>query len=679
MKAFHPKHRIGKILFFLSLSFVIGIISGNIGDNKKTLRRAESFFGFHFDFHAAEDCKQIGHLLTEEMIDTFLTQTKPDYIQVDCKGHNGYSSYPTKVGNQAPGFEKDILKMFRKVTHKHNVALYVHYSGIWDNVAVRTHPEWAARNMDGTSSTEKASYYGDYDDKLLIPQLKELAERGIDGAWIDGECWAAIPDYSDTMRVLFQEMTGLNTLPQPGDKNYKEFLELNRIAFRDHIRHYINEVHKEYPDFQITSNWAYSSMMPEEIDTPVDYLSGDVTGQNGIYSSAWESRCLAPQGKAWDLMSWGFTFNFGQGLPAVKSLVMLQQEAAEVISMGGGFQVYYQQNRDGSLKTTYFPRMAEIARWCRERQYCHKSTPIPQIALWYSTYAWRDMQPGVYAGGTNDKIWNTLAMLLDGKQSVEVLMDHHLKKNINHYPLIILPEWSDIGVGEEMKKLAMDYVQNGGTLLVMGVEHTRNFATELGIRIAGDPIESNTFIFEKGHLAAMHTRWQQIDIKEGIETVGEIRTSDDQLVQPSFSPFAVFRSYGKGKIGAITVDLAKAYSNQRSSECLHITNQIISSLYPTPKVSIKGEGKIHLVAMQKENNWIINLINVDGEHSNENVYVYDCINPTRPIKLIVRPEHSIKKAFLMPEKRKIRVKDQGDYFELEIPPFDVHTSVVLSF
>lgn len=648
------------------------------GNNKQTLRRADSFFGFHFDFHAGADCNQIGHLLTEEMIDTFLLQTQPDYIQVDCKGHNGYSSYPTQVGNQAPGFEKDILQLFREVTRKHHVALYVHYSGIWDNVAMQAHPEWAARHADGTPDTQKASFYGAYDDSLLIPQLKELAQRGIDGIWVDGECWAAIPDYSDTMRVRYQELTGHTTLPQPGDADYKQFLELNRTAFRDHIRYYIDAVHKEYPDFQITSNWAYSSMMPEEIDTPVDYLSGDVAGQNGVYSSAWEARCLAPQGKSWDLMSWGFTYNSGQGLPAAKSVVMLQQEAAEVISMGGGFQVYYQQNRDGSLKTAYFPQMAEIARWCRERQeYCHKNTPLPQIALWYSTYAWKDAQNGIYSSGPNYRMSNILALLLDGKQSVEVLMDHHLKKSIDQYPLIVLPEWAN--VGEEMKKFVLQYVENGGNLLVMGVDATRVFAPELGIQTDGEPVVGNTFISQGEHLAALHTRWQQIVAQDETQTLGEIRTTDDKSVQPASYPFATYRTYGKGKIGAITVDLAQPYASQRSSECTHLVNQVISALYPAPRVAVEGNSRIHLVATQREHKWVINLINVDGDHSNGNVYVYDQINPTRPVKLIIRPEHSVRNAYLIPGGEKLSAKKSGDHFELEIPSFDVHTAVVLSF
>jgi len=91
--------------------------------NAQPKKRADSFFGIHFDFHATLDDKEIGKTFTAEMIDSFLTIVKPDFVQVDCKGHPGYTSYPTKVGNQAGGYTKDILKIWREVTAKHNVAL----------------------------------------------------------------------------------------------------------------------------------------------------------------------------------------------------------------------------------------------------------------------------------------------------------------------------------------------------------------------------------------------------------------------------------------------------------------------------------------------------------------------------------------------------------------------------
>ena len=99
----------------------------------------------------------------------------PDYLQIDCKGHPGYSSYPTAIGNPVPGFVGDPLRVWRQVTADKGVALYMHYSGVWDYAAVAKHPDWAAVGADGKPSTKAASVFGPYADELLIPQLRELA------------------------------------------------------------------------------------------------------------------------------------------------------------------------------------------------------------------------------------------------------------------------------------------------------------------------------------------------------------------------------------------------------------------------------------------------------------------------------------------------------------------------
>ena len=109
------------------------------------LKRAESFLGIHFDFHAGPDCTEIGKNTTREMIENIIDQVHPDYLQIDCKGHRGLSSYPTKVGNPAPGFVGDPLRLWRQVTAERGVALYMHYSGVWDSEAIRRHPDWARR------------------------------------------------------------------------------------------------------------------------------------------------------------------------------------------------------------------------------------------------------------------------------------------------------------------------------------------------------------------------------------------------------------------------------------------------------------------------------------------------------------------------------------------------------
>jgi len=60
----------------------------------------------------------------------------------------------------------------------------------------------------------------------------------------------------------------------------------------------------------------------------------------------------------------------------------LEREAAIVVALGGGFQAYFTQRRDGSVRLEQMPAMAETAAFCRERQaLCHRSEPVPQVAL----------------------------------------------------------------------------------------------------------------------------------------------------------------------------------------------------------------------------------------------------------------------------------------------------------
>src|SRR5690349_20017746 len=97
--AYQKCHCFKNILLLL----VPGFFSISIYAQK--LKRSESFTGFHFDFHATLQDTTIGKTFTYEMIDSFLRITKPDFIQVDCKGHPGISSYPTKTGTPAPLME----------------------------------------------------------------------------------------------------------------------------------------------------------------------------------------------------------------------------------------------------------------------------------------------------------------------------------------------------------------------------------------------------------------------------------------------------------------------------------------------------------------------------------------------------------------------------------------------
>ena len=130
------------------------------------IKRKDGQFGLHFDMHAQNYTKGIGSDFDSKVIEDICSTIKPDYIQVDTKGHPGYSSYPTLVGVQAPEIKKDILKIWREVTKKHGILLIAHHSGIIDGAQVKLHPEWAIVDENGNVSDERTSIFSDYSKKF---------------------------------------------------------------------------------------------------------------------------------------------------------------------------------------------------------------------------------------------------------------------------------------------------------------------------------------------------------------------------------------------------------------------------------------------------------------------------------------------------------------------------------
>ena len=193
----------------------------NQNQNKKPLSRKDAFFGLHFDLHPNKNDTQLGEHLTEEMVARLLEQVCPDYVQYDCKGHPGYTGYPTRIGWSSPGIKQDSLAIWREVTSQYGVALFIHYSGVWDSVALEHHPEWARVDIEGNPDKNAISTFGPYCDELLIPQLKEVADAyDLNGVWVDGDCWAVQVDFSPAAKEAFTKATGIKEIPTKFSQSY---------------------------------------------------------------------------------------------------------------------------------------------------------------------------------------------------------------------------------------------------------------------------------------------------------------------------------------------------------------------------------------------------------------------------------------------------------------------------
>ncbi len=660
-------------------------------------KRCESFFGMHSDFHAEpKEGLVIGETLKEEDIREICETLKPDFIQIDCKGHPGWSSYPTKVGNAMPYIKGDPLALWRKVTKECGVALYMHFSGVYEVNYCKENPGQCAVNKDGTNS-DSVRLDGEYFEKFFIPQIGELAATyEVDGVWIDGDCWSVVPDYRKENIENFEKVTGIDLngdVPkEPEDKYFKEFLDYTREEFRKTLKRYVDILHEKYPKLQICSNWAFSDHMPGKVCADVDFLSGDLNPENCFNSARYAGRMLAQQNKTWDLMSWDFRYNIYKAplIPA-KHITQILQEAASVISLGGAYQNNISQFPDGSPNVIRLKKMKELSEFMRKRQdYCFKGKIVHQAAILVSTYDRYFEMTKPFTREGMEKLMGLTALFCDSGQSLELVSEHTLENNYDKYPLIVVPELYH-GLEEETVKKLECYVKNGGSLVLVGASTCRMFSgygfgfdvkpysnipevpnwakCNFGHNISGSTESLPCYFKLKGDdFGVTEGAFEIIAKDKNTKIIGRLCSS---LRGEGESPFACTFNLGKGKVCAVGMNLGTQYHQGRQYLHRELIKNIAKEMYE-PLVTVENaRGLVEIVCLEKEGKLLVQLVNANGNHRDPTMATEEFIPAAEDIKLSLKKD-SVEKIVLQPEGKEIPFEQKDGKIVLTIPRVEIH-------
>ena len=646
--------------------------------SKARKRRADSYLGIHFDFHASNDTPSIGHYTTFEMVEKVIEKVRPDYIQTDCKGHPGLSSYPTKVGNRAAGLvtDRDTLRIWREATAKHGVGLYMHFSGVWDMEAVRRHPEWAITTEDGVRDTKGiTSVFGPYADELMIPQLIELGrEYGVDGAWVDGECWATRPDYTPEIVDRFKKETGIEfdkPPVNPEDPYFYEFMQWHREAFRKYLRYYLDEVHKVCPDMQIASNWCFTSFTPEPVSAPVDYISGDYPPINSVNMARYEARCMSNQGVPWDLLAWGFLGTYGDSIKnadnTTKTGVQLCLEAATTIALGGAFGVYFTQVRDGSVKQWEMVPMAEVAKFCRDREkICFKSKEVPQVAVLSNTYDYYKRSKHVLSTDREavKGLMGAINILLDAQYCVDVILE---ARDFEKYPVVFVP--NNMYFSDETADRLKAYVKKGGKLVLAGVDSVKCFEDIVETDFSRGIMPEEVRFIEYGDVCSVAgAKWREALPRPGTIKIGHINEINDLLHCPY--PAATINKYGEGLVCALHINILEVYCDIPKSPMRDFVSALMDEIFPDKLVKIEGTHYVDVIAREKAGKLNIHLINVGLKDVVP--IVYDEMIPLRDIKVGIKLEKEPVSVTMQPCGAKPDWSYADGELSLVIPELTIH-------
>ncbi len=636
-----------------------------------------AFFGLHYDLHPNAGDTELGRETAYDHIREQLEKVKPDFVQYDCKGHPGYTGYPTEVGSPSPGIVNDALAVWREVTRDMGVPLSIHYSGVWDSRAVELHPEWARVDPAGNRHDRYTCPLSPYTDELMIPQLLEVVEKyDIDGMWIDGECWASLPCYCDRCRAEFTRRTGIEEIPtREGKAHWDRWLAFHRDLFVEHVTRYVEAVHAADPEVMVCSNWMYSVRMPEPIEAPVDSLSGDFSPSFGTARACAEARFIASRGMPWDLMAWTFLRTGGQGW-TMKPAVHLCQELSEVLAQGGAVFLYNQPQRSGRLTSWHQDIFAEVAEFCRQRkEYCFKTETVPQAAVLHSeTCYYRHNQPLFNFGGANTAMEGAVHALLENGYSVDILNEARLTKHITEYPLVVVPEQD--GLPQDIVDLLDGYAQDGGRVFVTGAHVAAQMGELCGVKSADGRLGAS-YVPASGGCVIVGGHWQKVILDTAVEVAPLLDQQEPELNRAGF-PAATINKVGAGAVLAVHGPVFDVYNAAHYPRLRCFIGDMVERLNPSGLIKVCGPWWVELSARKRDGKTLLQLVNRSSAgHLSPDRHVVEHVSETGPFTVYVPMEKLPGRCYLAPDKAGLDWSYRDGILEARVAGLGIHNVLVI--
>jgi len=641
------------------------------------------FFGIHYDLHANASDTVLGKELTVEHLRERLQRIQPDWIQCDCKGHPGYTSWPTEVGSTSAGVVNDALRIHREVTAELGVKLGVHYSGVWDSRAIELHPEWARIDEKGRSDPNMTCRLSRYHEELMIPQMVEVIDKyEVDGFWVDGENWASRPCWCERCKAEFTRRTGIHRIPVAADHpHWDRWLAFHRDLFVEHVTRYAEAVHVRKPTCLVCSNWMYTVRQPDPVRAPVDYLSGDFDHAWGANRAAVEGRLLDGRGMSWDLMAWGFTKtgSMGEDPPWVsKTVSHLCQEIAEVVALGGAVMVYETPQRTGWLTGWRNESLAQVAEFCRARkEVCFKSKTVPQAAVLHlASHYYSCNDPLFNYGQAVQPVEGALHALLETHRSTDILTEDSALERMNEYRLLVVPEQTRLS--KPILEALASFAGAGGIVLLSGAHLTKDYPQLVGATPAGPPIREPTHL-PVGDLAVQVSGpWQAVTPMDGTEVLA-CRCTGQELTKDCTDQVVVTkRKMGKGSIVAIHGPIFRDYYLGHYPLLRRFIGRLVNALGIDWTVTLDAPPRLEMILRKKDGKLLVNLINRGaGEMLSLQRVVVEELPPVENVVLRVHRDDRPKSVSLMPDGTPVEWSHRAGELTVKVPRVDIHSAIVI--
>lgn len=649
----------------------------------------------NLDFHTSGSIEQIGAQFSKEDFQNALRLGNVNSVTMFAKCHHGYCYYPTRVGTMHPHLEFDLLGQMLDAAHEIGVRAPIYITAGWSALDARRRPDWRARTADGEVSTvcgcktdapadepkPEDSWInlclndGSYTEHIyeLTREICDRYER-IDGVFFD-ICFFIEACYCDECQRGMRAM-GLDPARESDAKRY--FVVMHN-RFMEKCREIVAEKH---PDASVFFNGGAEIQKPQYHANQTHFELEDLpTAWGGYDKMPLRAKYFSKSGKQYLGMTGKFHRAWGE-FGGFKAPQALRYEIAAMMAFGAGGSVGDQMHPSGVLDLETYRLIGQAYDYARAIEpYCFMMEPVSKLGLYLSRN--QDANEGVTKA------------LLDAHEEFDVITGD----DFGRYETVLIPEGA--GLNENAQQRLREYLQNGGRLLLLGDSLLQENGPLVDIgcgcrgparsdidylllnRPALEPVLSSPFLMYRPamELEASNDRCEvlaQVVPPYFNRTYGHYcghKNTPYDLTAPR-RPAAVRRGgvvYAAHPLGTIYKMYGSEYHRRYFEGLLRL-----ACPNPVAKVSLPSAGRISFGRQAAQGRYCLHLLYAQPAHRGS-VDVIEDIVPVYDTNIRLRIPEKVRSVEAFPSGESVSFHQDGEYVDLVLPFFEMHTVVVLNF
>ncbi|WP_136464784.1 hypothetical protein [Flagellimonas onchidii] len=653
----------------------------------------------HLDFHTSGKIEDIGKKFNKKQFQEALKAGHVNSINVFAKGHHSWAYYNTKAGMRHPHLDFDLLKAQIEACHEIGVRVQAYITVGWSVQDALKNPEWETLNKQGKAAFREAtknlkpgdrmpwgwpelSPEGAYLDLILAQTEEIVRDYDVDGIWYD-----IIPFDKVNFNEASKKDMKANGVDMDDPVATKEYHAKKMKVFMEKS----SQMVKKYkPNASLFYNWTthlsangntfkhsfYNYNTKQDLeDLPTTWGGYDILPMRAKFFANTGKPLVAMSGKFHT--SWG---EFG----GFKHKDAILYEAAAMVAFGASPNFGDQLHPSGEMDMGTYTNIGHAFEYVEKiEDYGIGAEHYASLGLWMTL--------------NNRADEGLTRMLLENQYNFEVVNN---LQDWSHIKTIILPSSARLN-SEDVKRLKT-FQTSGGSIVTMGRGtldfETEKFLLDFDIDYIGHPEKDNDYTVVKpaigeGIVPTPFLNYEpalRVKPKAGTEVLATIREPYFSRTLGYFSSHAntpnkledaahpaVVKS-NNSVYFAHALDNAYFTHGARIHRDLFINGlkQVHNSRYL--EVDLPSAGRANLLHQPDKKRYVAHLLYA-AAHQRGRAQVIEDLVPIHNTTVKVRLSEKVKKAYLIPSGKPLKIEKEGDAIVVEVEKFTAHTAVVFEY